>query len=362
MKNVSIIYSHFPHYRSEVFRLIRNDKDVNYRIFYGSSLKNDGIAPGKSTEDDVIVRNYSIGEIIFQFDVLGNDFVRKSDIIIFLGNPYILSNWIYAFILRLLGKKVLFWTHGWLSKERGLRGVIRRAYYRLGHGLLLYGNRARRIGESFGFDPKSMKVIYNSLDYDRQMAVREEALARGVNISGKPAFVFVGRLTELVALDVAIQALAILAARGLDVRLDVVGTGPELEKLKALACSYRVEVNFLGEIYDEETLGELFLQARAVVSPGKVGLLAMHALAYGTPVLTHGAFGEQMPEHEAIRAGVTGGFFEKGNAEALADLMEEWLDEGKRMAAVRPAIETIESFYTPSVQVRLINEFISSLG
>ena len=174
-------------------------------------------------------------------------------------------------------------------------------------------------------------------------------------------FAFVGRLTDLVALDVAIEALAILAERGLDARLDVVGAGPERERLEALARSHRVDVNFLGEIYDEKSLGELFLKARAVVSPGKVGLLAMHALAYGTPVLTHGHFDEQMPEYEAITAGVTGGFFEKGNAKALADLMEEWLDEPKRRAAVGPAIETIESFYTPTVQVHLINEFINEL-
>ena len=36
------------------------------------------------------------------------------------------------------------------------------------------------------------------------------------------------------------------------------------------------------------------------VSPGNIGLTAIHSLSYGTPVCSHSNFNNQMPESEAI--------------------------------------------------------------
>ena len=80
--------------------------------------------------------------------------------------------WLAAILGRLRGKRVYFWTHGWQQHERGLKALVRNTFYRLAHGLLLYGHYAKMIGLSHGFDPDRMHVIYNSLDYDRQRAVR----------------------------------------------------------------------------------------------------------------------------------------------------------------------------------------------
>ena len=44
------------------------------------------------------------------------------------------------------------------------------------------------------------------------------------------------------------------------------------------------------------------------VSPGNVGLTAIHSLSYGTPVLTHNNFNNQMPEVESIQPGFNGYF------------------------------------------------------
>ena len=41
------------------------------------------------------------------------------------------------------------------------------------------------------------------------------------------------------------------------------------------------------------------------VSPGNVGLTAIHSLTYGTPVLTHDNFNFQMPEAEAIEENIS---------------------------------------------------------
>ncbi len=66
-----------------------------------------------------------------------------------------------------------------------------------------------------------------------------------------------------------------------------------------------------GACYDEEIIGELIFNAQLCVSPGNVGLTAMHSLVYGTPVITHNNFSNQSPEFEAIIDGKTGSFSKK---------------------------------------------------
>lgn len=56
------------------------------------------------------------------------------------------------------------------------------------------------------------------------------------------------------------------------------------------------------------TNAEFIYNADLCVSPGNVGLTAMHSLVFGCPVITHNCFEWQMPEFEAIQPGITGDF------------------------------------------------------
>jgi glycosyltransferase involved in cell wall biosynthesis len=117
-------------------------------------------------------------------------------------------------------------------------------------------------------------------------------------------------------------------------------------------------VRFYGAIYDEAQLAPLFLRACAVVSPGKIGLLAMHAMAYGSPIITHNDFERQMPEVEAINPGQTGAFFSYGEVPDLASKMSMFLELSPETRAKyhAAAIARIEERYTPEAQVAYIIE------
>ncbi len=274
---------------------------------------------------------------------------------IFLGNPYIASTWLYAAIARLRGRRVLFWTHGWRNGAPNARERLRNLFYKLAHGLLLYGRRAEMIGKSMGFSPSSLHVIYNSLDYEQQRKVRLRLERETKKRPSRLYFLCIARLTRTVRLDLAITALRILREKDrLQVPLVLIGDGPARDELVALAKTEGVEVSFLGELYDEEVIGEQIFHARAVVSPGKVGLTAMHALAYGVPVITHDRFAAQMPEFEAIAPGKTGDFFEAGNAHALALMLGKWVKIPRSRAERDAAVAIIEAKYTPERQVEAI--------
>ena len=215
-----------------------------------------------------------------------------------------------------------------------------------------------------GFKPDSLFTIHNSLDYEKQVVVRRKLHATNIYkshfvLSGFN-LVFIGRLTQVKKLDMALSALRLILDSGLHVNLTFVGDGIESEKLHSLAFEMNLTDNiwFYGPCYDEETIGELIYNADLCVSPGNVGLTAMHALVYGTPVITHNNFPYQMPEFEAIADGKTGTFFEYDNVESLASSIKNWLIiNGDNRDGIRQnCFDEIDHYWTPEYQMDVLRK------
>lgn len=338
-------------------------KLYDFEFFYDSKGIQESIKGGTRGDRHHQLTTFKAGPLYFQLGVFRLLFSKKFSGYIFLGNPFIVTTWLGAIIARLRGKPVYFWTHGWLRQERGFTACLRQIFYRLANHLLVYGNRAASIGQAQGYPRDRIHVIYNSLDYESQAVTRQRLLAQtergcGSKDGGEaPYFLMVGRLIRPLQVDLALDAIEL---GKLHAELVIVGDGPERDRLVLEAQRRSLPVRFLGAIYEEEHLGRLFLGACAVLSPGKVGLLAMHALAYGTPVITHGDLDNQMPEVEAIVPGQTGAFFERNDAVALAAKMKDFmvseaLSIGMEEARKR-AIEAIEKSYTANAQLSLITQ------
>jgi len=360
---VAVVYTHFPHYRAPVFHALAQTPEFDYSFFYDPV----GIAPsiknGDLVADHVPMRVISFGPVLVQPGAISLAARGDFDVFIFLGNPFIVTTWLAAIIARLRRRPVLFWTHGWLRRETGIKAAVRKTFYRLANGLLVYGERAKEIGAASGYPRDKIYVVYNSLDYESQKTVRREVMARqSVRQTYPPRFLTVARLVEGLDLELAFEALQILRDEmAYSVELVVVGDGPLREALEDRIAQLDLPVRMLGAVYEEARLAELFLDSVAVVSPGKVGLLAMHALGYGIPVITHDDFDWQMPEVEAIENGVTGAFFRRGDAGDLAKKMRQCAQYDVRADAGEAAIVRIEADYTPARQVERIGAAIRSL-
>ena len=81
-----------------------------------------------------------------------------------------------------------------------------------------------------------------------------------------------------------------------------------------------------GACYDDLTLAELFYNSHVCVSPGNVGLTAIHALSFGCPVISHGNFPYQMPEFESIIPSITGDFLQQDPEMVFLRLRETQVD------------------------------------
>jgi glycosyltransferase involved in cell wall biosynthesis len=118
-------------------------------------------------------------------------------------------------------------------------------------------------------------------------------------------------LAELMAhkrIDIAVEAFSRLG-----LPLVVVGDGPEGRRLRRLAGP---SVSFTGRVSDER-VAELLAGARALVVTAveEFGIAAVEALAAGRPVIALGEGGVR----ESVAPGVTGTFYERNDAAALAE-------------------------------------------
>ena len=140
-----------------------------------------------------------------------------------------------------------------------------------------------------------------------------------------------------------------------------VGDGPKKDELEVLVQESGLKDNvwFYGPCYEEKQIAQIIYNADLCVSPGDVGLTAMHAMTFGTPVVSHNNFCHQMPEFEAIENGKTGFFFKENDVESLAECIRAWLTSGLNREQVRQnCYDVIDQKYNPHFQVEMIRKVI----
>ncbi|MFV2035028.1 MAG: hypothetical protein ACC631_07945, partial [Halocynthiibacter sp.] len=153
---VSVIYHHFPHYRRPVLHALVNSGEHDYR-FWGSHETFDGI---RTFSGDSVARvsplrfRYLLGGRLWHLRGFWPAVLdRNTDVLILHAPPNMPAGWLIALGARLTGKKLLFWVHGWLYREPRLKAFVRRLYFGLGHGVMTYSDRSRRLASAAGFDP-----------------------------------------------------------------------------------------------------------------------------------------------------------------------------------------------------------------
>lgn len=376
MKKVALVYHFFAHYREPVIRsLIGSDRYDYYFVaddrddFDGIPSTNSWKCPGRH----MVSRFYFFGPIWVQPKVLTLLFKSDVSAIIMLGTPYYITYWILALLARLQKKKVIFWTHGWTKRDRGLKSLIRDSFYRLADGLMLYGENAHKIALRKGFERSKLKVIYNSLDYEAQSKIRNsfsdldrEHVRKSYfgSAFSDPLICGTARLTPICQFEVLISALAIMKKSGLRMNAIIVGDGPSKRILEDFATENDVSdlIRFVGAIYEESEVGRIIYSADFTVSPGKIGLAAIHSLGYGTPAITHSDWSKQMPEFEVIEDGVTGMLFDFGSPQSLVKALMCWIEMNQsRQLVMERCLLAVEKNWTPAAQKREIERFLDEI-
>jgi glycosyltransferase involved in cell wall biosynthesis len=136
-----------------------------------------------------------------------------------------------------------------------------------------------------------------------------------------PRAIFIGRLLAFKGVDILLRALE----RVPDLRLDIVGAGPEMARLKTLMRALAVSdrVRWFGEFPDEDLPRRMadadFLVLPSVTVEEMFGLVVLEAMAAGRPVIT-----TALPSavREVNLKGVTGLEVPLRDVDALAEALD----------------------------------------
>lgn len=364
------------HYREPLFKLLGADPRISYTIVGGREPDTPHLRVIDKPEEKfrfipaqlIQIRLGPNLTLFWQPEAIRACLREAPDTIIALSNPYSLTAWALLTLGRIVGIPVLLWGHGLLAPESGPKWWIRKVFYRMAAGHLLYGNYAKELLIRRGFSSEKLFVVYNSLDYDAQRALAESIshddivrFRASLGLAPEEKLVaYTGRLQKEKRLDMLLEAAAWLRNIGRELHVVLVGTGSEVESLARLARSLGLEgrVHFQGECYKEAFLALVFKAAHACVIPAGAGLAIMHAMVYGAPVILHDDVSGHGPEWEAVQEGVTGFFYRAGDSRHLAEKIEQVVYGEVDLHRHEACQEVIRSKYNPHVQAGILADAV----
>ena len=342
MKKIIFFTNIFPEYRLAIWKGLINSEAFNLEIYF--SPKNPlGIHSPELedvfTEHEILklhlIKNYWLKKkvLIWQSKIINIVLFSHFDYLLLLGEMNVVSSWISIFIAKLRGKKIYMWSHGIYGNENVFKKYLRLLFLKQSDFIFLYEERAKLLLKQNGFKEKTLAVVYNSLNFEVFQTLYHGLLSTSKNEfitffknNNLPTIIFVGRLTKIKKLNLLIDSLRKLNQVKTRYNLLVIGSGEDQMYLENIN-NYLIDqgwIHFYGECYDNNKTSKLIYHSDLCVSPGNVGLTAIHSLSFGTPVASHNNFNNQMPEVEAIIDGENGFLFKENSPDDLANKIDSW--------------------------------------
>ncbi|MEK7530586.1 MAG: glycosyltransferase family 4 protein [Patescibacteria group bacterium] len=194
-----------------------------------------------------------------------------------------------------------------------------------------------RIVATWGVPPERIHVVYNGVTVE-DVGTRE--VIRGMLHFEGRLLISVGRLVPWKGFDTVIRVFASLKKKHPDLTLFIVGSGPEEERLMALARTKKVEssVIFAGSVDRDALLRYLKAADIFVLNTSYEGLshLVLETMSVGTPVVTTDVGGNG----EVITDGIDGYLIKPNSMPQLEKRIEELLSNKSVYDRIRRAALT----------------------
>lgn len=186
---------------------------------------------------------------------------------------------------------------------------------------------------SRGVDPDKIDVVPNGVDIDRFVPLARDAdLAERLGIGAEPVIGYIGSVLDYEGIDLLLRAAAELARRGREFKLLIVGDGGYYDRARALASELSLgsraiftgrvphaEVERYYSLVDIAPLPRHALPVCEMVSP----LKPFEAMAMGKLVVAS----DVAALREIVTDGLNGRLHRKGDADSLADVLDESISD-----------------------------------
>jgi glycosyltransferase involved in cell wall biosynthesis len=240
----------------------------------------------------------------------------------------------------------------WLKKR-----ILRSAYHDAAQLVAVSGGVAGLAADLYDLDEDRIRVIFNPVDLERIDRLAGES-PRPFPDDGAFRVVTVGRLIPEKGIDHLIRAVATVVQekrRG-ELRLHIVGQGPEESRLRSLARELRVEDRIVFHGYSANPFPYLRHADLFCLSSETEGMpnVLLEAIACRVPVLSTDCVSGP---REILDGGRFGRLVPPRDSRALADAIEEaLLDYPVWQAKVEPARRRLETDFSVVAATRAYEE------
>jgi glycosyltransferase involved in cell wall biosynthesis len=362
---ICCIFNYAPHYRAPIYELM--DKELGCDFYFGDTvgtpIKEMDVLKLKGFKKTLKRKTVSRFNYFWLSGGLKPMFLPYKFYIISGGSKY-LSSWLLLIISKFSSKKIYSWGHGIKGNKSKFQTFLDKLFYSLCDKTLLYGNFSKNKMIFKGIKENKLEIIYNSLDYSSQLNFREKHFNTSIYLdyfkNDFPVIIYIGRIQKNKNLEMLVEVAEKFIINGKKINLVFVGKDLGDNMLKENVKNRKIEKNtwFVGPCYDESKISELLSNAKICVSPGPIGLTAIHVASYGLPIITNNDFKNQMPEFEIIKDGINGSFFELNNIDSLFEKINFWLetDQLTIQKSKKESYYQIDRFYNPFYQIELLKK------
>lgn len=289
---VRIIQPYIPKYRVPFFEELINQGEkcgISFEVFSGKVPKN-----LRNRNDSVAIFN-KLPSIEFRLskNFLVKRFLDKSwnNVDLIVAELALRNIETYQLLFR--GRRVAFWGHGrtYTKKSSLLKERLQFLLLKRGIWFFSYTEAGKKIAIKEGFEGDRVTVLYNTVD-TREVIENSLSLSdhdiykfeRLYEIRGAQICAFIGALEEEKRIPFLLEAAALIKAQVPNFVLLIFGDGSQkgflLDQIASLDyikfCGY-------GSSFEKAMLSHV---AKALLIPGRVGLIAVDSFAMGVPIIT----------------------------------------------------------------------------
>lgn len=307
MRKYQILIAHqstIPHYRVEFYQALQNllpdkyeftvvfDESESERIFFTKTNNKFSFNTYKAKTTNFKLLSRKIQLQTFPLNIW------KYDLII-LGSAIGNLSYPFAFLMKLMGKKIAIWGKG-KDYEKKYDDAINTfsenskiLLAKLADGFFAYTSDVARYLVSKGVKAEKVFTINNTIntvkhrDYYNHLVQQRDRLRLDNELQDKKVLLYVGRLIGNKKIDFLLDTFDTLVDMDKDYRLIIIGSGEKriIDEIEGSKNNDKIYIK--GFVPDEE-IGTFFVMSDLYIYPGVVGLGPLHALCYNLiPAVIH---------------------------------------------------------------------------
>jgi glycosyltransferase involved in cell wall biosynthesis len=280
----------------------------------------------------------------------------------------LLSIWPMLAIQHLRKAKFILWGIGFHQIPTPWLDKIRARLVNWSDALLLYSEKESNRYQIMGVPKEKCFVAQNTVDIEgidtgigATTQTDVQACLKQLGFDGGPILMHAGRLAANKRLDLLIQSLSVLRQNFPQIKLVLIGEGPEKRNLSNLASKLSISdsVHFLGAITDHKRLAPWVLASDLFVAPAQIGLMAPMCLVYRKTLVISDVLKHHGPEVQAFIPGKTGLTYKYGDVQDLTEKISNLLaDPGKRKKFADAGSAHVRDMMGPE---RMLDAFLAAI-